>query len=162
MEYLYDFDEIEKREEIPLEPLESSGQPRQTWSTWNKMFVTSCVFAVLLDPLFFYIPIVRDDIKCLAFDDNLKKVTLALRLVTDLFYMLDIIFEIRQIYATSKMISIINGLKFQLEKEKSAKRNSLSCILIDIFAVIPIPQVRELKLFWIKFKCLKLVIFFVL
>ncbi|BBG96698.1 cyclic nucleotide gated channel 1, partial [Prunus dulcis] len=38
-------------------PLESFLQK------WKKIFVVSCLFAVLLDPLFLYIPMMKDDIK---------------------------------------------------------------------------------------------------
>ncbi|CAL9007882.1 unnamed protein product, partial [Prunus brigantina] len=30
---------------------------------WKKIFVVSCLFAVALDPLFLYVPIMKDDIK---------------------------------------------------------------------------------------------------
>ncbi|CAL8169907.1 unnamed protein product [Prunus armeniaca] len=106
---------------------------------WNKIFVISCVFAVLMDPLFFYTPVINEDMKCLELDKNLKKIALALRSVTDLFYLVDIIFQIYQLNVTSKIS--INGATFRLERVKSAKKILLSCIVIDTFAVLPVPQV---------------------
>ncbi|BBG97894.1 cyclic nucleotide gated channel 1 [Prunus dulcis] len=58
---------------------------------WRKIFVISCVFAVLLDPLFLYIPIIKEDMKCIQMDKRLSKTALALRSVTDLSYFVDII-----------------------------------------------------------------------
>lgn len=107
---------------------------------WNKIFVLSCVFAVLMDPLFFYTPVINEDMKCLELDKNLKKIALALRSVADLFYLVDIIFQIYQLNVTSKIS--INGATFRLERVKSAKKILLSCIVIDTFAVLPVPQVR--------------------
>lgn len=121
---------------------------------WNKIFVMSCVFAVLSDPLFLYIPILKDDMKCLGFDARLKKVTLGLRSVTDLFYIVDILLQIcsrltAKTFASS-WISITEE-RFPLKGEKSlkdalaiAKKISLSYIIIDVLAVLPLPQVREI------------------
>ncbi|KAH0971965.1 hypothetical protein GBA52_024121 [Prunus armeniaca] len=108
---------------------------------WNKIFVISCVFAVLMDPLFFYTPVINEDMKCLELDKNLKKIALALRSVTDLFYLVDIIFQIYQLNVTSKIS--INGATFRLERVKSAKKILLSCIVIDTFAVLPVPQLKQ-------------------
>ncbi|CAL9025971.1 unnamed protein product [Prunus brigantina] len=106
---------------------------------WNKIFVISCVFAVLMDPLFFYTPVINEDMKCLELDKSLKEIALALRSVTDLFYLVDIIFQIYQLNVTSKIS--INGATFRLERVKSAKKILLSCIVIDTFAVLPVPQI---------------------
>ncbi|BBN69540.1 cyclic nucleotide gated channel 1, partial [Prunus dulcis] len=64
----------------------------QEW--WSTIFVISCVLAVLLDPLFFYIPIVKEDRKCLKLDKRLKAISFALRLLTDLFYIADLMHRI--------------------------------------------------------------------
>ncbi|XP_050364413.1 cyclic nucleotide-gated ion channel 1-like [Argentina anserina] len=124
---------------------------------WNKIFVIACVVAVLSDPLFLYIPILKDDTKCLGFDAQLKKVSLVSRSVTDLFYIVDIILQIcsrltAKTFAAS-WISITEET-FPLKGEKSvkdalalAKRISLSYILIDILAVLPLPQVVILTFF---------------
>ncbi|CAB4286820.1 unnamed protein product [Prunus armeniaca] len=69
-----------------------------------------------------------------------EEIALALRSVTDLFYLVDIIFQIYQLNVTSKIS--INGATFRLERVKSAKKILLSCIVIDTFAVLPVPQTR--------------------
>ncbi|KAM5556193.1 hypothetical protein ABKV19_023864 [Rosa sericea] len=63
---------------------------------WNMIFAGSCVLAVLLDPLFLYIPILNDDMKCIGIDKNLKIVALVLRSFTDLIHIVKIIFQICQ------------------------------------------------------------------
>ncbi|KAK6142697.1 hypothetical protein DH2020_023045 [Rehmannia glutinosa] len=46
---------------------------------WNKIFVLSCVIAVSLDPLFFYIPVVDGKNLCLSLDENLEIIACVLR-----------------------------------------------------------------------------------
>ncbi|XP_060675874.1 cyclic nucleotide-gated ion channel 1 [Ziziphus jujuba] len=64
-------------------------------STWNNIFLFSCVIAVSIDPLFFYIPLINEEKKCFGIDNKLKNVALVLRSVTDVSYILHIIFQIR-------------------------------------------------------------------
>ncbi|XP_021803176.1 uncharacterized protein LOC110747287 [Prunus avium] len=119
---------------------------------WKKMFAASCVFAVSLDPLFLYIPIINQDMNCLSLDQNLKITALTLRSVTDLFYVMDIIIEI---YTSGICSSLTNGFHHSSKLQflgntflpKVAKMIWQSYILIDILAIIPLPQVLILTFF---------------
>ncbi|KAJ1429497.1 RmlC-like jelly roll fold [Sesbania bispinosa] len=62
---------------------------------WNKIFVITCVMAISVDPLFFYIPVIDDNGKCLDLDGKLKITASVLRTFFDLFYILHIIFQFR-------------------------------------------------------------------
>ncbi|KAI5329674.1 hypothetical protein L3X38_029071 [Prunus dulcis] len=116
----------------------------QEW--WSTIFVISCVLAVLLDPLFFYIPIVKEDRKCLKLDKRLKAISFALRLLTDLFYIADLM---HRILARPKARTTKAEEPVPLKRSKSmstnvlakAKRILQSYILLDILAVLPVPQV---------------------
>ncbi|CAL9002986.1 unnamed protein product [Prunus brigantina] len=123
-----------------------------SWKTipvvWYPVFICSCVLSVLVDPLFLYIPIVNEDNKCLGLDKKLKKVVLILRSLTDVFYMVHIIFQ------------YFNGQTFWEKKIKwvfpLTRKISRSCILIcfliiDILAILPIPQV-VIFIFFTKMK----------
>ncbi|PRQ58948.1 hypothetical protein RchiOBHm_Chr1g0364801 [Rosa chinensis] len=68
---------------------------------WNMMLVVSCVLAVLLDPLFLYIPILNDDMKCIGLDSNLKIAAVVLRSLTDLVYIVKITFQIYELQKCS-------------------------------------------------------------
>lgn len=46
---------------------------------WNVIFVLSCVIAILLDPLFFYLPVINGDKKCIELDKRLWNRALFLR-----------------------------------------------------------------------------------
>ncbi|CAN6705922.1 unnamed protein product [Malus baccata var. baccata] len=61
---------------------------------WNSIFVISCVFAVSLDPLFFYVVNVDQDEKCLHTDEKLKIVALVMRSLTDVIFLVHLICEI--------------------------------------------------------------------
>ncbi|KAH7538192.1 hypothetical protein FEM48_Zijuj03G0172800 [Ziziphus jujuba var. spinosa] len=99
--------------------------------TWNKIFLASCVLAVGTDPLFFYIPTIYDDKKCVATDDNLKIAALVMRCFADIFYITDIYYQIRN------------------RSIKASPTRALSpyFISIDFMAVIPLPQAIILFLY---------------
>ncbi|BFG23528.1 hypothetical protein CerSpe_098020 [Prunus speciosa] len=122
------------------------------YTIWIKIFIISCVFAVSLDPLFFYIPIVNEDMKCLILDKNLKAIALSFRSLTDRFYLVDIIFQILISLTTPKLPgdsavtkkhkeAPVNGNKSVKDALAIANRICRSYILVDILAVLPIPQV---------------------
>ncbi|XP_042504905.1 cyclic nucleotide-gated ion channel 1-like [Macadamia integrifolia] len=107
---------------------------------WNKLFLLSRVIAVSLDPLFFYIPVVDGHEKCLALDKKLEITASVLRSFTDIFYVLHIIFQFRTgfIAPSSQVIGRDVLLK---DPFAIAKRYLSSYLLLDILAVLPLPQV---------------------
>ncbi|KAL6270112.1 hypothetical protein ACE6H2_027023 [Prunus campanulata] len=108
---------------------------RSFLSKWKWAFLASCVFGVLIDPLFFYIPIVNKNTKCIGLDNSLKGAVISLRSTTDLFYVVNIVIQIH-IVLTKGTILVEDALAM-------AKRiwRISSHIVIDILAVLPIPQV---------------------
>ncbi|XP_034202397.1 cyclic nucleotide-gated ion channel 1-like isoform X6 [Prunus dulcis] len=135
---------------------------------WNFIFTTSCVFAVLLDPLFLYIPILNDHIKCLKLDNNLKITALILRSVTDLFYIANIIFQVCRFEncspsikrflpesCSSKLITsliksfreLLPEVSNEVPKPSITKEIRESSIIVDILAILPLPQVVILIFF---------------
>ncbi|XP_062005678.1 cyclic nucleotide-gated ion channel 1-like isoform X2 [Rosa rugosa] len=127
-------------------------------TSWDTIHVISCVIAVSVDPLFFYLPIVDEKIKCLGVDKNLRIAALLLRAFTDIAFILNIFYQIKNVTENvqSRAKSINNNLKNN-EKGKQvsqSKRDSRvwfakelarkmpwHSITIDILAVLPIPQV---------------------
>jgi hypothetical protein len=107
---------------------------------WNKIFVISCIFAVSVDPLFFYIPIINDEEPCWYLDRKLKITASVLRSFTDIFYILHIIFQFRTGFVSSS--STASGRNVLIEDRYEITKRYLSTyFLIDVFAVIPLPQV---------------------
>ncbi|KAK6142738.1 hypothetical protein DH2020_023086 [Rehmannia glutinosa] len=79
---------------------------------WNKIFVLSCVIAVSLDPLFFYIPVVDGKNLCLSLDENLEIIACVLR--------------------SGELIE---------DPKAIAKRYLSSYFIIDVLSILPLPQV---------------------
>ncbi|XP_010671493.2 cyclic nucleotide-gated ion channel 1 [Beta vulgaris subsp. vulgaris] len=134
----------------------SGSSLRESWSAkkvldpqgpflqkWNKIFVLSCVIAVSIDPLFFYIPVINNNKKCLDLDHKLEITASVLRTFTDIFYLLHIIFQFRTGFIAPS--SRVFGRGVLVEDAKAiAKRYLSSYFWIDILAVLPLPQVAIL------------------
>ncbi|CAL8124906.1 unnamed protein product [Prunus armeniaca] len=138
----------------------------------TKIFITSCVLGVFLDPLFLYIPLLNHDLKCLRLDNTIKIIALVSRLFTDLFYVGRIILQVCRFEncspfinrilpesCSSKLItSLIKCFRELLpevtevhEKEylipSITKEIRESSIIVDILAILPLPQVAILIFF---------------
>ncbi|XP_019191092.1 PREDICTED: cyclic nucleotide-gated ion channel 1-like [Ipomoea nil] len=107
---------------------------------WNKRFFIACILAATVDPLFFYIPVVDDQKKCVGLDRTLEITACILRSVFDFFYIFHIILQFRTgFFAPSSRVSS----RGELIVDPSAidKRYFFSYFLIDILAVLPLRQV---------------------
>lgn len=111
---------------------------------WNKIFVLSCIIAVSLDPLFFYIPIIDDDKKCLTLDRTLQTTASVLRSFTDIFYLIHIIFQFRTGFIAPSSRVFGRGVLVD-DSWAIAKRYLSSYFWIDILAVLPLPQVWAIR-----------------
>ncbi|KAJ0989331.1 hypothetical protein J5N97_007687 [Dioscorea zingiberensis] len=112
---------------------------------WNKIFVLSCVIAISVDPFFFYIPVVNHKGICIDLDKKLAITASVLRSFTDIFYILHIIFQFRTGFVAPSSRVFGRGV---LVKDPSiiARRYLSSYFLIDILAVLPLPQVVILSI----------------
>ncbi|KAJ4840310.1 hypothetical protein Tsubulata_024682 [Turnera subulata] len=107
---------------------------------WNKIFVLSCVIAVSLDPLFFYVPVINDDKKCLDLDKKMEVTASVLRSFTDIFYIFHMILQFRTGFIAPSSRVFGRGVLVE-ETGAIVKRYLSSYFLIDILAVLPLPQV---------------------
>ncbi|XP_062149032.1 cyclic nucleotide-gated ion channel 1-like [Alnus glutinosa] len=107
---------------------------------WNKIFVLSCVIAVSLDPLFFYVPVINDQKKCIELDTRMEITAIILRSFTDIFYILHIVFQFRTGFIAPSSRVFGRGVLVE-DAWAIAKRYLSSYFLIDILAVLPLPQV---------------------
>ncbi|KAL8541038.1 hypothetical protein ACS0TY_002360 [Phlomoides rotata] len=106
---------------------------------WNKIFVLSCVIAVSLDPLFFYIPFVDPIILCLKLDHSLEITACVLRSLLDMFYIFHILLQFRTGFIAP--CSRVFGRGELVNDSKAiAKRYLLSYFIIDILSILPLPQ----------------------
>lgn len=107
---------------------------------WNKIFVLSCLIAVSIDPLFFYIPVIDDGKKCLSRDKKMETTATVLRSFSDIFYIIHIIFQFRTGFIAPSSRVFGRGVLVQ-DAWAIAKRYMASYFLVDILAVLPLPQV---------------------
>jgi len=119
---------------------------------WNKIFVLSCLIAVSLDPLFFYVPVIDDNNKCLSLDRKMEITATVLRSFSDIFYIIHIIFQFRTGFIAPSSRVFGRGVLVE-DAWVIAMRYLSSYFLIDILAVLPLPQVRilfPLCIFWLS------------
>ncbi|KAF3439874.1 hypothetical protein FNV43_RR18152 [Rhamnella rubrinervis] len=110
---------------------------------WNKIFALSCVIAVSLDPLFLYIPTINNDEKCLSLDRPLEITACVLRTFTDIFYVVHIIFKFRTGFIAPSSRVFGRGELID-DPVAIAKRYLSSNFIIDVLAILPLPQVAVL------------------
>ncbi|XP_050387400.1 cyclic nucleotide-gated ion channel 1-like [Argentina anserina] len=94
---------------------------------WETVLVLSCVIAVTLDPLFFYIPTINEEGKCLETDTKLRTVSLVFRSFTDIIFIFDIL---DQVYKATTLAETWRTLA------------------ADFLSILPAPQVLIVVLFY--------------
>lgn len=107
---------------------------------WNKIFVLSCVIAISLDPLFLYIPTIDNNQKCLNLDEPLEITACVLRTFTDIFYVVHIIFQFRTGFIAPSSRVFGRGELID-DPVAIAKRYLSTYFVIDVLAILPLPQV---------------------
>lgn len=107
---------------------------------WNRFFVVSCIIAVAVDPLFFYLPVVDDSSRCLDIDWNLAVTATVLRTLLDAFYLVHMAFQFRTAFIAPSSRVFGRG-ELVIDPVQIAKRYFLTSFGIDILAVLPLPQV---------------------
>lgn len=109
--------------------------------TWNKFFVVSCILAVSVDPLFFYLPIFDQSKTCLGIDRKLAVITTTLRTVIDSFYLIHMALQFRTAYIAPSSRVFGRG-ELVINPAQIAKRYLRWYFIIDFLSVLPLPQVR--------------------
>ncbi|KAK8358113.1 hypothetical protein V6Z12_A05G459000 [Gossypium hirsutum] len=82
---------------------------------------------------------VNDDKKCLALDEKMETTACVLRSFTDIFYIIHIIFQFRTGFIAPSSRVFGRGVLVE-DSQAIAKRYLRSYFLIDVLAVLPLPQ----------------------
>ncbi|KAL9684196.1 hypothetical protein QQ045_021630 [Rhodiola kirilowii] len=110
---------------------------------WNRFFVISCLLAIFVDPLFFFLLSVQQDNKCITFDWRMAKVVVVFRSVTDFMYLLHMLLQFKLAYILPE--SRVVGAGVLVDHPKKIARNYLrKCFWIDLAVVLPLPQIMIL------------------
>ncbi|KAL5749273.1 hypothetical protein ACOSP7_023876 [Xanthoceras sorbifolium] len=119
--------------------------PRGPFRNWISLML--CLTSISLDPLFFYIPVINDHKNCMYLDKKLGIMACVLRSVIDLFYMIFISFQqptdsSAPHYSLSALY-FSHGRCYILRKRACliARKLLRSLYIIDLIAVLPLPQV---------------------
>lgn len=95
--------------------------PRRPYGYWS--FLISCVMVISVDPLFFYVPVIKVQKACLDFDRKLRIASILLHSVFGIFYL--------------TYVNFLLPAALPKTEAKSFSRFSL----IDLLVVLPLPLV---------------------
>lgn len=111
---------------------------------WNRIFLFSCLVALFVDPLFFYLPSVEnpENSSCMMTDLNLGIIVTCFRTVADIFYVFHIFIKFRTAYVSPSSRVFGRG-ELVMDPSKIARRYLKSDFAIDVIAALPLPQVLE-------------------
>ncbi|KAK7261338.1 hypothetical protein RIF29_27647 [Crotalaria pallida] len=121
----------------------------QTISRWNKIFLVACLVSLFLDPLFFYLPVVQDEV-CIDIGISLEVALTIIRSVVDVFYIIQIFIKFRTAYVAPSSRVFGRG-ELVINSSKIAVRYLKKGFWLDFIAALPIPQV----LIWIVIPTLR-------
>lgn len=111
---------------------------------WNRIFMFSCLMALFVDPLFFYLPSVVNSgdgkSSCMTTDLNLGITVTCFRTLADLFYLLHVVVKFRTAYVSPKTRVFGRG-ELVKDPKKIALRYLKSDFFIDAIATLPLPQI---------------------
>ncbi|CAJ1973820.1 unnamed protein product [Sphenostylis stenocarpa] len=109
---------------------------------WNRAFLFSCILALFVDPLFFYLPSVENDGKssCMATDLNIGIVVTCFRTFADVFYLLNMVIKFRTAYVSPSSRVFGRG-ELVMDPRLIARRYLRSEFFLDLVATLPLPQI---------------------
>lgn len=109
---------------------------------WNRIFSFSCLVALFVDPMFFYLPSVlnQETSSCMHVDFNLGIIVTCFRTLADLFYLFNVVMKFRTAYVSPSSRVFGKG-ELVMDFDKIAKRYLRSEFFFDVIAALPLPQV---------------------
>lgn len=109
---------------------------------WNHIFLISCLVALFIDPLYFYLPSVdnSNNTSCIKLDHSLSIVVTVFRTLADLFYMLHIAIKFRTAYVAPSSRVFGRG-ELVMDPKKIRMKYLKTDFFVDLAAALPLPQV---------------------
>ena len=107
---------------------------------WNRFFVVSCILAVSVDPLFFYLPVFNHLSRCLGIDVSLGVTTTTIRTILDTFYLIRMGLQFRTAYIAPSSRVFGRG-ELVIDPAQIATRYLNHYFIVDFLSVLPLPQV---------------------
>ncbi|KAL5547509.1 hypothetical protein UlMin_002740 [Ulmus minor] len=107
---------------------------------WNRCFLVSCILAIFVDPLFFYLPVINASSSCLGIDRKLAVTATTLRTLVDAFYLIHIALQFRTAYIAPSSRVFGRG-ELVIDSAQIAKRYLRRYFIVDFLSVLPLPQI---------------------
>ncbi|KAL4184236.1 hypothetical protein AMTRI_Chr10g224560 [Amborella trichopoda] len=111
---------------------------------WNRLFVISCILAVSVDPLFFYLPVFDSVSNCLGIDKKLAITCTTLRSLLDAFYVIRMCLQFRTAFIAPSSRVFGRG-ELVIDPGQIAERYLKKYFAVDLLSVVPVPQVLVWK-----------------
>lgn len=106
---------------------------------WNKIFLVACLVSLFVDPLFFYLPVVRENL-CIDLGFTLEVFLTIVRSVADAFYTVQIYIRFRTAYVAPSSRVFGRG-ELVIDSKKIASRYLRRYFWLDAICALPLPQV---------------------
>ncbi|KAF6167844.1 hypothetical protein GIB67_027622 [Kingdonia uniflora] len=106
---------------------------------WNKIFLVACLVSLFMDPLFFYLPGVRD-VMCIKLGIHLEIALTIVRSIADVFYMIQICVRFKTAYVAPSSRVFGRG-ELVVDPKKITSRYLRKGFWIDLIASLPLPQI---------------------
>ncbi|CAI0376513.1 unnamed protein product [Linum tenue] len=108
---------------------------------WNRVFLFSCLVALFVDPLFFYLPTIVQSggSTCMAVDMKLGITVTSFRSIADVFYLMHIVFKFRTAYVAPSSRVFGRG-ELVMDPYSIAMRYLKTEFFVDFIAALPLPQ----------------------
>ncbi|XP_076952873.1 protein CNGC15b-like [Bidens hawaiensis] len=106
---------------------------------WNQLFLIAALISLAVDPLFFYLPVTKEDM-CLDEDMTLKITLTIIRTIVDILYALKIYVRFRTAYVAPSSRLYGRG-ELILDSASISERYLHGEFWLDFLATLPIPQV---------------------
>ncbi|KAI3412931.1 Cyclic nucleotide-binding domain-containing protein, partial [Psidium guajava] len=116
---------------------------------WNKIFLVASLISLFVDPLFFYLPVVREE-HCIEIGIPLEVTLTIVRSVADVFYVIQMFVRFRTAYVAPSSRVLGRG-ELVIDSSKITSRYFRKDFWIDLIAALPLPQV----LIWLVIPNLK-------
>lgn len=125
-----DYERVKKRILDPRGP---------TIRRWNKIFLVACLVSLFVDPLFFYLPVVSQNL-CIEIGFTLEVVLTVIRSISDVFYAIQICIRFRTAYVAPSSRVFGRG-ELVIDSRKIASKYLKKYFWVDAVAALPLPQV---------------------
>ncbi|KAI7755505.1 hypothetical protein M8C21_031679, partial [Ambrosia artemisiifolia] len=106
---------------------------------WNHLFLIAALISLAVDPLFFYLPVIKEDM-CLDEDMTFKITLTVIRTIVDIFYGIKIYVRFRTAYVAPSSRLLGRG-ELILDSSSISERYLRGEFWLDFLATLPIPQV---------------------